>query len=45
MAEYRDHDYGLFFLPLQRVLEMTREEFAALPSWKQGNLKKQVGLF
>uniref|UniRef100_A0A674BKU7 Supervillin d n=1 Tax=Salmo trutta TaxID=8032 RepID=A0A674BKU7_SALTR len=30
---------------LQRVLEMTRTEFNALPNWKQKNLKKSKGLF
>uniref|UniRef100_A0A8C7GB61 Supervillin d n=1 Tax=Oncorhynchus kisutch TaxID=8019 RepID=A0A8C7GB61_ONCKI len=29
----------------QRVLEMTRTEFNALPNWKQKNLKKSKGLF
>lgn len=29
----------------QRVLEMKREEFNSLPSWKQINLKKAKGLF
>uniref|UniRef100_A0A8C4RWP4 Supervillin n=1 Tax=Erpetoichthys calabaricus TaxID=27687 RepID=A0A8C4RWP4_ERPCA len=29
----------------KKALEMTREEFEGLPSWKQGNLKKAKGLF
>uniref|UniRef100_A0A3B4D489 HP domain-containing protein n=1 Tax=Pygocentrus nattereri TaxID=42514 RepID=A0A3B4D489_PYGNA len=29
----------------QDVLQMTREEFSALPNWKQLNLKKSKGLF
>uniref|UniRef100_A0AAX7SRG2 HP domain-containing protein n=1 Tax=Astatotilapia calliptera TaxID=8154 RepID=A0AAX7SRG2_ASTCA len=29
----------------QRALEMSKEEFGALPSWKQMNLKKAKGLF
>nr|XP_015217402.1 PREDICTED: supervillin-like isoform X3 [Lepisosteus oculatus] len=29
----------------QRVLEMKRDEFNTLPSWKQKNLKKSKGLF
>lgn len=29
----------------QRVLEMTRDEFNALPNWKQLNLKKSKGFF
>ncbi|MBN3312048.1 SVIL protein, partial [Atractosteus spatula] len=29
----------------QRVLEMKRDEFNSLPSWKQKNLKKSKGLF
>ena len=30
---------------LQDILNMTKEEFAALPNWKQTNLKKNAGLF
>uniref|UniRef100_A0A8C4XG34 HP domain-containing protein n=1 Tax=Erpetoichthys calabaricus TaxID=27687 RepID=A0A8C4XG34_ERPCA len=29
----------------QRVLEMKKDEFNALPAWKQLNLKKSKGLF
>ena len=29
----------------QFALDMTREEFNALPTWKQVNLKKAKGLF
>ncbi|XP_062900393.1 supervillin a isoform X8 [Mobula hypostoma] len=29
----------------QKALEMTREEFSVLPSWKQVKLKKEKGLF
>lgn len=29
----------------QFALDMTREEFSALPAWKQVNLKKAKGLF
>lgn len=29
----------------QRALEMSKEEFGALPGWKQMNLKKAKGLF
>jgi len=29
----------------ERVLKMTREEFAKLPPWKATNLKKQLKLF
>lgn len=35
----------LYFWMLQAVLEMSREEFYALPSWKQQKLKQQVELF
>lgn len=34
-----------YFLCSQRVLDMKREEFDALPGWKQVNLKKAKGLF
>lgn len=34
------------FLPiLQFALDMTRDEYNALPAWKQVNLKKAKGLF
>lgn len=36
------------FSPLhcfQKLLEMSRVEFNALPNWKQKNLKKSKGLF
>lgn len=33
------------WLPPQRALEMTREEYGGLPGWKQVNLKKAKGLF
>lgn len=29
----------------EEVLGMTRNEFYGMPSWKQGNLKKEIGLF
>ncbi|ELU02277.1 hypothetical protein CAPTEDRAFT_139004, partial [Capitella teleta] len=29
----------------EEVMCMSREEFAALPTWKQGNIKKEVDLF
>ena len=29
----------------QRVLQMSPQEFFALPAWKQSNIKKDVGLF
>lgn len=35
---------ALLFL-IQVALEMTREEYNTLPSWKQVNLKKAKGLF
>lgn len=33
------------WLPPQRALDMTREEYGGLPGWKQVNLKKAKGLF
>ena len=33
------------FSVFQRVLQMSPEEFSALPAWKQSNIKKDVGLF
>ncbi|KAI0210081.1 Supervillin [Lamellibrachia satsuma] len=29
----------------EEVLGMTRSEFYGMPAWKQGNLKKEIGLF
>uniref|UniRef100_W5N0P6 Supervillin d n=1 Tax=Lepisosteus oculatus TaxID=7918 RepID=W5N0P6_LEPOC len=39
-----DEDFQVVSL-FQRVLEMKRDEFNTLPSWKQKNLKKSKGLF
>lgn len=36
---------GLFSRFFQFALDMTREEYSALPAWKQVNLKKAKGLF
>ena len=36
---------GHFFLSFQFALDMTRDEYNALPAWKQVNLKKAKGLF
>lgn len=33
------------FLIFQELLGMTKDEFSALPTWKQTKLKKDVGLF
>ena len=33
------------WLLLQEVLNMSRDEFSSLPSWKQTNLRKEAGLF
>ncbi|XP_051529796.1 supervillin-like isoform X2 [Myxocyprinus asiaticus] len=38
-------EYYLSDKDFQSVLEMTRDEFHALPNWKQLNLKKSKGLF
>ena len=32
-------------LPMQKALDMKREEYEGLPGWKQVNLKKAKGLF
>lgn len=36
---------GHFFLSFQFALDVTRDEYNALPAWKQVNLKKAKGLF
>jgi len=36
---------SLTSLYLQKTFRVTKEEFAKLPSWKQANFKKDVGLF
>lgn len=36
---------GHFFPSFQFALDMTRDEYNALPAWKQVNLKKAKGLF
>lgn len=36
--------FWVWLIP-QRALEMSKEEFGALPGWKQMNLKKAKGLF
>lgn len=35
----------VYVLFSQKALEMKREEYEALPGWKQVNLKKAKGLF
>ena len=36
---------AVFLLLFQEVLEMKRDEFYALPLWKQRELKQCLGLF
>lgn len=45
VREASSSQHGHFSQFFQFALDMTREEFSALPAWKQVNLKKAKGLF
>ena len=42
---YRQQVLTLVMLCSQELLGMSRSEFYGMPVWKQGNLKKDIGLF